>query len=1033
LGSEYLDVGASAPSDVVTIYHPVTLAGHFDDPQTRFYAELGREQLRVLARRSKVGMATSNFGRREMLKAGFHRVEVLPPRTTFPAFSGSGESGRERSGDWLFVGSLVASNRHHLLVRAFAHYLKTIDGSARLLLAGDVVHVEYAARVRSEAHQLGVADRVALLGRVSDAELRVHYAEASVFVSLGEHQGFGVPLVEAMASRLPVVAYAGGAVAETMGGAGILLRSDEPALVAATVQSIRSDSTLRDRLVARQLVRVRQVEAFDTTALLELVIRKAEGQERSVEVQVQGPIETSYSLAVVNRNLALGLEKRGGYSVSVYATEGPGDYEPDPAYLATMPEIAQLLQRSANVPYPDVAIRQMWPPRVLDSNGAITCEYFGWEESRVPQTIVDDFNVYLDGIGVMSNFVKAALIDSGVTVPLRVVGCGVECPDPLASVVAPEVVDLRSFRFVNIGSAFPRKGLDILLEAYFSAFDASSDVSLVLKTFPNPHNRVGEILEDLYERHPNPPDVRWIDRDMSQSEIHGLYNLATCYVHPSRGEGFGLPVAEAMLARVPVISPAHSGLADFVSEETAITVPYRIELARTHFDVPGSTWAEPYRDALAASMKRMVERPDDPAVSERVRRAHELIESRYSWTAVVARWVDLLEYLEGAAREPRVAMVSTWNSRCGIAENTRSIVGAANDFFGYEIYANDGVEVLDLDSEWGVVRCWTSVGRPELTRLEAALDLSSADVVHVQFNFGFFDLSHLAELIERELERRAVVMSLHRTRDIEISGVPVSLSAVTATLKRVDQLIVHQPADVRVLAEMGVVDNVRVIPLGCPAPPPVTAAEARAALGLDDRPVIATFGFLLPHKGILELLDVLNDLRSDNPQLHLMALCALHPDPSSAEFEAEVRQRIADLNLESNVTLITEYLPELTARTILRASDVIALPYRQTEESASSALRFVLPAERPIVATNLPIFADAAEALVLVEPGNKTMLTDVLRRLLQESIWREDLARQIALAVHRYSWPGIVAEHRQVYELARARYARRAARLSRVE
>ena len=88
-------------------------------------------------------------------------------------------------------------------------------------------------------------------------------------------------------------------------------------------------------------------------------------------------------------------------------------------------------------------------------------------------------------------------------------------------------------RFVHISSAFPRKGVDVLLDAYFSTFSNSDDVTLVLKTFPNPHNEVGDLLKQMRAAHPSPPDVRWIDRDLDAEEIMGLYNLADCYVHPA--------------------------------------------------------------------------------------------------------------------------------------------------------------------------------------------------------------------------------------------------------------------------------------------------------------------------------------------------------------------------------------------------------------------------------------------------------------------------------------------------------------------
>jgi glycosyltransferase involved in cell wall biosynthesis len=86
-----------------------------------------------------------------------------------------------------------------------------------------------------------------------------------------------------------------------------------------------------------------------------------------------------------------------------------------------------------------------------------------------------------------------------------------------------------------------------------------------------------------------------------------------------------------------------------------------------------------------------------------------------------------------------------------------------------------------------------------------------------------------------------------------------------------------------------------------------------------------------------------------------------------------------------------------------------------------------LAAERPVVATDLPIFADARDDLVLVEPGNRTMMEEALRRILYEPAWREHLAQQVAKAARRFSWAAIVSEHREVYVAARAAFQRRAA------
>jgi glycosyltransferase involved in cell wall biosynthesis len=489
-----------------------------------------------------------------------------------------------------------------------------------------------------------------------------------------------------------------------------------------------------------------------------------------------------------------------------------------------------------------------------------------------------------------------------------------------------------------------------------------------------------------------------------------------------------------MAARVPVITVAYSGLADFVSEETAFTIPHHLEPAETHFHVPNSLWAEPDGDRLAEEMRRMAEHPGREETVQRVTAARDLITTKFSWNAVTRRFDEFIADLEDAAQVPRVAMVTSWNSRCGVAENSRNIVSHSADTVSYEIFADKDSEIVDPDLEFGVVRNWVSRWSPELGELDDALKLADPDVVHLQFNFGFFELERLGGLINRQSEDRAVVVTFHRTRDIDIEGSHVSLSDIRAALERVQRLIVHQEADARVLAGFGLTDKVSVVPIGCAEPPAVSPSEARKAMGLGDRPIVATFGFLLPHKGVLELIRVIDSLRSEIPDICLLALCARHPDDSSRVYEEIVRKEIEERGLAQNVVLVTDYLPEETSRSILRSADAIVLAYKETEESSSAAIRFVLPLERPVIATDLAIFADCREALLTVDPEDPYALEDALRRVLGDDQLASDLAMRSRRAARRLRWSRIAAEHRQIYAAARRSFAqslygdRRAAR-----
>ena len=831
---------------------------------------------------------------------------------------------------------------------------------------------------------------------------------------------------------VPVIARDKAAVAETLGGAGALVTDGDPATAAAIARVLTSDLDLQERLVAHQDHRLAKLEAFDVEAFLDRLVRRAAGHLRRTSVQVQGPFETSYSLAILNRELALHLDDRPDLEVSIHATEGPGDYTPAAADLAEHPAAAVLYERGSSMPFPEVAIRQMFPPRVSDSVAGMTFQYFGWEESRLPREIVDDFNQHLDGIGTMSRYVKDILAASGVSVPMHVVGVGVHQPDPTATCDAPELRSARSTRFLHISSAFPRKGVDVLLRGWFETFDDTDDVSLVLKTFPNPHNDVAEQLASLRAEFQRGPHVCWIDRDLDRAQIDGLYRIASCYVHTARGEGFGLPVAEAMLAEVPVISVGSTGLADFVNDDTAAVIGHSVTSADSHLSVPGSQWTEPSLSDLRRELAAFAHNDDLNRRAARVYAARELIAADFTWTRVADRWHQFIIDRRRRRGGVAVAAVTTYNSRCGIAEYAAHLYESMHGWVTLQAFADHHAEPLDPEREESVVRTWSNSRSGPIDSLLAALDTSAAELVHVQHNFGFFSLTELGRLIEHETVRRPIVVTMHRTAPLETSGGTETVEDIAGALRRADALIVHQEADRRRLAEAGVVDNVHLLPIGTEPLVVTGVAAPRRRHGIPPRAfVIGTFGFLLPHKGTLALLRAVAELRSRGIDTWLVATTALHPDPSSSAHLVEVQAEIERLQLAPWVRLVTDYLDPDDARDRLAAADVLVMPYEQTNESASAAVRSVLPVGRAIVTSDLPIFDDVADVVPsLPAPVEPEALADLLEELWYDEQRRARIAAGVRELADATSWERTARLTRELYAdllSARADDARRVA------
>jgi len=265
-------VALRARGALAVVYHNVTPARFFagwSDEAARLAARADGE-LRELAGRALLGLAKSAFSRRDLEAAGFAATAVMPfvhepgpPRARSPVFERLYADGRRHV---LAVGRLAPNKRLDDVLRAFALLQRALPRSRLLLVGDDGLHA-YADALRELARSLRVRD-VVFCGRVDEDELQSAYALADVLVSLSEHEGYGVPLVEAMLAGVPVVAYDAGAVAETMAGAGVLLREKDPGLVAALLERLLVDRSLRDAVRATQEPVAARVRATDYRALV---------------------------------------------------------------------------------------------------------------------------------------------------------------------------------------------------------------------------------------------------------------------------------------------------------------------------------------------------------------------------------------------------------------------------------------------------------------------------------------------------------------------------------------------------------------------------------------------------------------------------------------------------------------------------------------------------------------------------------------------------------------------------------------------
>jgi len=548
-----------------------------------------------------------------------------------------------------------------------------------------------------------MAPVVLLADPLPEREMPGLYAACDCFVLPSRGEGWGLPYLEAMAAGRPCIATAWAGPLDFLheGNAwlvppeGLVPPSEEALLenpflsadqrwaglsVEAFAKALRHAKEHRDEGRAkgargRADVRERWTPVHTAHAMLERLkllpresaaiaqeglrdamlgqeLSNSEGTERNMaetplHVRWEGSQFVHHSLAHINREVCLELALRG-HDMALQPYE-PDEFRPEPG--SRLAPLAQLvlapLEESAQV-----HVRHQWPPQLVAPEEGRWVAIQPWEFGPVPKAWVEAWKEDLDELWVPSQFVKGGYVQSGMPAErVAVIPNGVDADRFRPHAKPLDIPSPKSFRFLFVGGTIYRKGIDILLTAYERAFRDTDDVTLVVKDMGGKTFYRGQTADDLFERfgsRPGNPELIVIDEPLSDEELPGLYGACTCLVHPYRGEGFGMPILEAMSAGLPVIVTDGGPAKEFCSPDSAWFVPaVRKDLPGRsigEMECAGQPWLlEPDVEALARLMRAAYE--DRTGCKAKGARGREAVLAGYTWGHMADRVEARLEEL----------------------------------------------------------------------------------------------------------------------------------------------------------------------------------------------------------------------------------------------------------------------------------------------------------------------------------------------------------------------------------------------------
>jgi len=626
----------------------------------------------------------------------------------------------------------------------------------------------------------------------------------------------------------------------------------------------------------------------------------------------------------------------------------------------------------------------------------------------------------MDEVWVPSQYNYNTFIDNGIN-NVFVMQPGIDIKD--FSVNQEPLIDRSddNFRFIAVGEYTTRKGWDLLIPAYLAEFNRNDKVTLIIKTYTG-NKRVEEskriIKEDIIKyRSESPnllyPNILFIGDILSNNRISSLYTSADCFILTTRGEGFGLPMAEAMASGLPCILPNNSSYLDFVNNNNGYLINVNGFEKYNQLHKASVLYRDSESPIIDISHLRKIMRyayNNREEIKEKGLLARKTIEDNFtveqSILKIYNRLKDLNIYYnrnktsivtdnfeELVLKSPNVVckseedllhinvnnniklydivmVIPTWGENCGVADYTKRVV-----------------EKLKNDKNVIIVK--------NIFNLIDIVKKNNIKIVHIQHHYSFYNNKKIIEIIE-DLHKIncKVIITVHDY---------ATNSLCNESFKYCDSIIVHSNFIKNKMVSDGLDKNkINVIIMGFDEPYIFNSDNKNEFQLFNNKFVVSSFGFLHPHKNFKEVIKAISLLKNDIPNILYLLISV---NKNEIEYSKSIDSTILKLGLNDNVKRFSNYLTEERVLQFLYNTNIIVLPYSNYNINnveyygVSIASRFSMRVQKPLITTNCSFFSDLSNITYSIKEPNANYIAEAIKKLYFDS----NLTSKIVLNQNNFS------------------------------